>query len=43
MSKVTFHGETKLITINEGVDEIDVQTDLYSASKLWLMEDDNAK
>jgi hypothetical protein len=33
--KVTFDGPNKLILINEGVTEIDVQVDLYSDWKEW--------
>lgn len=34
--KVTFDGPNKIILINEGVTEIDVQRDLYSAWKEWF-------
>jgi len=41
--KVTFDPELKLIVINDGVGEIDVQIDLYSDSKEWLLVDDNGR
>lgn len=41
--KVTFDGIRKLIIINEGVTEIDVQRDIYSAWKEWVLTDTNAK
>jgi hypothetical protein len=41
--KVTFDGENKLIIINEGVTEIDIETDVYSAWKLWTQERDHLK
>lgn len=41
--KVTFNGETKQITINHGVSEIDAKTDLYSDWKEWMQLRDNAK
>jgi hypothetical protein len=34
----TFDGDQKLIIINNGEDEIDVQRDIYSAWKRWLIE-----
>jgi hypothetical protein len=36
---VTFDGPNKLIILNNGVTEIDVQRDLYSAWKHWLVDD----
>lgn len=41
--KVTFDGDNKLILINDGVVEIDVQTDIYSAWKEWLLVETNAR
>lgn len=35
--KVTFDGDLRLIRINEGVTEIDVQRDIYSSWKEWLL------
>jgi hypothetical protein len=37
MSKVTFDGLTKLITVNAGVTTIDVAIDVYSAWKQWVL------
>lgn len=39
--KVTFDPATKLISINVGETSIDVQRDLYSASKEWLLIQNN--
>ncbi len=39
--KVTFDPATKLISVNVGETEIDVQRDLYSASKEWLLVQNN--
>ena len=36
--KVTFDGENRLIYVNEGVTELDVQIDLYSAWKEWMVQ-----
>lgn len=36
--KVTFDGEKRLIIINPGVTEINVQRDIYSAWKEWLLQ-----
>jgi hypothetical protein len=41
--KVTFDGANKLILINYGETTIDVQTDIYSAWKRWVLQIDNAK
>ena len=41
--KVTFDGENRLILINNGETNIDVQADLYSAWKRWVARDDNFK
>lgn len=41
--KVTFDGINKLILINDGETEIDVQTDIYSDWKEWALLEDNLK
>lgn len=41
--KVTFDGVNKLILINKGETEIDVQTDIYSDWKEWALLEDNLK
>ena len=41
--KVTFDGINKLILINEGETELDVQTDLYSDWKEWVRTETNLK
>ena len=41
--KVTFDGVNKLILINDGVTEIDIQEDIYSAWKEWVLYDNNAR
>ena len=41
--KVTFDGENKLIIINAGVTEIDVEQDLYSDWKEWVALEENTK
>lgn len=41
--KVTFDGENRLIYINEGETEIDVEQDLYSDWKEWASIRDNLK
>lgn len=41
--KVTFDGPNKLIYVNEGEDEIDVQIDIYSDWKEWTLLRDNLK
>jgi hypothetical protein len=38
--KVTFDGPNKLILVNEGVTELDVRVDLYSAWKEWMLGHD---
>ena len=43
MANVTFDGENKIIRVNDGVVQINVELDLYSEWKRWMMEDDNAK
>ena len=35
--KVTFDGYTKIIYVNEGVTELDVKQDIYSAWKEWVL------
>jgi hypothetical protein len=35
--KVTFDGVNRLILVNDGVTELDVQTDIYSAWKEWIL------
>lgn len=42
-NKVTFDGDNRLIIINEGVAEIDVRRDIYSAWKEWVQIYDNSK
>lgn len=41
--KVTFDGANKIIIINDGETFIDVEEDLYSAWKEWVLVDDNVK
>lgn len=41
--KVTFDGVNKLILINKGETELDVQTDIYSDWKEWVRLEDNLK
>lgn len=41
--KVTFDGANKLILINDGVTSIDVQEDIYSDWKEWVLVQENAK
>jgi hypothetical protein len=43
LSKVTFHGEQRLISINSNVSEIIVRVDLYSTWKDWAISGDNTK
>lgn len=43
MSKISFYPENKIILINSGITEIDVQVDLYSVWKEWILIGDNAK
>ena len=40
--KVTFDASTRLIYVNEGETELDVQTDLYSAWKEWFASRTNS-
>lgn len=41
--KVTFDGVNKLILINNGVTDIDVQIDIYSSWKEWALQSENLK
>ena len=41
--KVTFDGINRLIIINDGVTRLDVQRDIYSAWKEWLLIEENGK
>lgn len=41
--KVTFDGDNKLILINDGETEIDIQRDIYSSWKEWALIDDYSK
>lgn len=41
--KVTFDGRQRLIIVPNGVTQLDVRSDIYSASKEWLGIRDNAK
>lgn len=43
MSKVTFDGSAKTITVNQGETEIDVGVDVYSKWKEWMLVSDNMK
>jgi len=43
MSKVTFDGLNKLIIINTGVTSIDVEIELYSEWKKWVLIDPNSQ
>jgi len=45
MAKVGFHGDTRLIAINEGDfgHDLDAKIDLYSDWKEWVLTDDNSK
>jgi hypothetical protein len=43
MDKVIFDGENKLIIVNFGITDIDVELDIYSAWKRWLLSADNSK
>jgi len=43
MAKVTFDGENLLIIVNAGITELDVQIDLYSDWKEWILLSDNSK
>ena len=35
--KVTFDGENKVISVNPGVTELDIKTDVYSDWKEWVL------
>ena len=41
--KVTFDGPNRLILVNEGETSIDIQEDVYSNWKEWMLQRDNAK
>ena len=41
--KVTFDGVNKLVLINNGETDLNIQIDLYSAWKEWLLLEDNMK
>lgn len=41
--KVTFDGVNKLILVNQGITSLNVQTDIYSSWKEWLLLGDNTK
>lgn len=43
MSKVTFDGPTRLITVITGVTDLDVKLDVYLPWKQWVEESDNSK
>jgi len=43
MANVSFDGINKIITINTGITEITVKTDLYSDWKEWSLIDDHSK
>lgn len=43
MSKVTFSGTNRTITVNSGVTSIDVTIDVYSEWKEWVLISNNAK
>lgn len=43
MAKVTFDGPNKLIIVDTGITSLDVQIDLYSDWKEWMLVGDNAK
>ena len=43
MAKVTFDGPNKLIIVNPGIVELDVQVDIYSDWKEWAATGDNLK
>lgn len=40
---VTFDGPNKLILVNDGITSLDVQSDIYSNWKKWMLYQDNAK
>jgi len=41
--KVTFDGPNRLILVNEGETTLDIQEDVYSNWKEWMLQRDNAK
>lgn len=41
--KVDFLGPTRQIAVKAGVTDIDIQVDVYSDWKEWVLEDDNSK
>ena len=41
--KVTFNPVSKIISVNAGETEIDIQSHVYSAWKRWVAQDDNSK
>lgn len=41
--KVTFDGVNRLIIVNDGVTQLDVQRDIYSAWKEWVLVETNAR
>ena len=43
MSKVTFDGPTRIITVITGVTDLDVKIDIYLPWKQWVEESDNSK
>ena len=43
MSKVTFDGPNKLIIVDNGITELDVQIDIYSDWKEWMVIGSNSK
>lgn len=43
MANVTFDGPNKLIIVNNGITSLDVQVDLYSDWKEWVLLSDNSK
>lgn len=43
MSHVSFDGQNKIIQINDGIMEIDVQSHIYSEWKVWASTDNNLK
>lgn len=42
MSKVTIYPETKLFSVNDGETSIDIKLDVYSAWKIWVLQDNNS-
>ena len=43
MPKVTFDGDRQLIIVDTGVTYLDIQTDVYSEWKRWVLQGDNSK